>query len=211
MSEALGRLKLRVRARPRKAVAFRGSVGQSCSLRTMQSLRDKLLKAGLITAEQAKARPKPEPAQPREPAPAREPEPPPEPGSKAHHRLQALQQRESDRKLQSLARDGEVRRQEGAEVFHFVTRKGKVRRIDLSAEQARALAEGKLAVVECPEPAQIEHVLVRAETAEKMASLSPKAVRFWNREGAPIGCDAGEAEGDAEGALRPTGSPPGDS
>ncbi|MGQ0508031.1 MAG: DUF2058 family protein, partial [Myxococcaceae bacterium] len=44
-----------------------------------------------------------------------------------------------------------------------------------------------LAVVERPEPGSIEHSLVPRATAERMFSLSPKAVRFWNREGAPVG------------------------
>jgi uncharacterized protein YaiL (DUF2058 family) len=153
----------------------------------VQSLRDKLLKAGLVTQEQAQkvdappVRPAPEPERDESPIPAL----PPLPGSKAHQRLEAQKQIDLNRKLREMAKCGQVAREEGARTFHFMTRKGKLRRIDLSEGQAKQLEEGALAVVESPEPAQIEHVLVSAETAEAMAKLSDKAVRFWNRPGAP--------------------------
>jgi len=153
----------------------------------VQSLRDKLLKAGLVTQEQAKkAEAPPAPSAP-EPAldDSRIPALPPLPGSKAHQRLEAQKQNDLNRKLREVAKAGQVTREEGARTFHFMTRKGKLRRIDLSEGQAQQLEAGTLAVVESPEPGQIEHVLVSAETAEAMAKLSDKAVRFWNRPGAP--------------------------
>ena len=153
----------------------------------MQSLRDKLLKAGLVSAQQAER-------VDAEQRAAKHPRPhPPTPAPvdpKAQQRLSALEQRQLDRKLRELARGGEVPREEGERTFHFQTRKAKLRRIDLSDAQAKKLEAGELAIVECPEPAQIEHVLVSAAAAEKMAKLSDKAVRFWNRADAPIGFDA---------------------
>jgi uncharacterized protein YaiL (DUF2058 family) len=159
----------------------------------VQSLRDKLLKAGLVSAQQAERVDAEQRAasRPRSmPAPATQPEPPRPLDPKAKQRLSALEQRQLDRTLRELARGGEVPRQEGERTFHFQTRKAKLRRIDLADAQAKKLEEGELAIVECPEPAQIEHILVSAATAEQMAKISDKAVRFWNRPGAPIGFDS---------------------
>jgi uncharacterized protein YaiL (DUF2058 family) len=212
----------------------------------MQSLRDKLLKAGLVTQEQAKeaetekakkpaeARaeaPRREPprerpipgGRPRPPArnagysherpsaPERErpiPKLPPLPGSREHQRIVAKQQRQLDLELYELVRSGEVPLQIGDTAFHFVTRKGKLRRLQLSPEQAKLLEEGKLAVVERQEPDRIDHSLVAPEVAEKMHALFPKAVRFLNKEGAQVGflTDDELAKKKAEAAADPTGN-----
>ncbi len=177
----------------------------------MQSLRDKLLKAGLVTpeqakkAEEAKAAPVASERPPRErrhegrhDGPGRRdrdkperlppvPKLPPLPGSKEHQRLEAQKQRELDAKLRELVLATQIPLEPGATAFYFVTRKGRLRRLELSEAQAKALEEGRLAVVERQEPAQIEHSLVPPETAEKMHALFPKSVRFFNKPGAAIG------------------------
>lgn len=184
----------------------------------MQDLRDKLLKAGLVTREQAdKAnRPEPRAAIPRErgraSGPVKAPEPhvpklPPLalPGTAAHSRLLALKQQQLDAQLRELVKAGEVPLEPGETTFHFVTRKQKLRRLELSAAQAALLEAGTLAVVERPEPGGIEHSLVPAAVAEKLALLSAKAVRFYNRPGSPIGFEPeaptaeGADDGDATG------------
>jgi len=171
----------------------------------MQNLRDKLLKAGLVTKEQTKVaeetKAKPRPSEPRrfDEAPRRPyrepreavlapiPKLPPLPGSKAYHRLEAMKQRERDDQLRELVLTTEVPIELGAHAFHFVTRKGRLRRLELSEAQAKALEEGKLAVVERQEPAQIEHSLVPPEAAERMLALFPKSVRFFSKPGAAVG------------------------
>jgi hypothetical protein len=112
---------------------------------------------------------------------------PPLPGSKAHQRLESKRQVELDRKLRDIVYAQQVPVDVGATVFYFMTRKGKLRRLELTEPQAKLLQEGALAVVERPEPAQIEHSLVPAEVAEQMHALSPKSVRFLNRAQLPIG------------------------
>jgi uncharacterized protein YaiL (DUF2058 family) len=174
----------------------------------MQSLRDKLLKAGLVTPEQAEKAETPSPAPPPkrqtyivarpQSRPAEVPKLPPLPGSKAHQRLESKKQAELDRKLRELVQGAQVAQEPGEQTFHFVTRKGKLRRLELSSAQAALLEAGTLAVVERPEPAQLEHSLVPAKTAEDMLALSEKSVRFWNRPGAPIG-------------FQPSDDPPGES
>lgn len=177
----------------------------------MQNLRDKLLKAGLVSADQAAeaaappkaqpaahaTRPKANPSAPEAPGPLisvrREPlgtavpKLPPLPGSREAQRLESRRQLEQDRALRERVGSAEVKLQAGERAFYFVTRKNRLRRLELSLEQAAALEAGALAVVERPEPGQIEHALVPAEAAEALLSDFPKAVRFFNRQGQPVG------------------------
>ncbi|MFL5321613.1 MAG: DUF2058 family protein, partial [Myxococcaceae bacterium] len=184
----------------------------------MQNLRDKLLKAGLVSKEQTEAaeaekqrkaeeakrareqrrdnvprgQPAARPSGAAARPPAREapiPKLPPLalPGSKAFQRLEALKQLELDKKIREIVRAGEAPVEAGEVKFHFMTRKGKLRRLEMTEGQQKLLEEGKLAVVERPEPGSIEHSLVTRETAELLLPLSEKAVRFYNRDGKPIG------------------------
>src|SRR4051812_36012617 len=177
----------------------------------MQNLRDKLLKAGLVTAEQAKqseARQKTEePNRPRPPAPERPrrfeaqaprdprevrpesriPKLPPLPGSREHQRLISKQQLELDRKIRDLVTGAQVALEPGDQTFHFVTRKGRLRRLELAAAQREKLEKGELAVVERPDPGQIEHALVPTAAADQLLALSERAVRFFNKEGSAVG------------------------
>jgi hypothetical protein len=112
---------------------------------------------------------------------------PPLPGSREFQRLESKKQAELDKKLRELVHAAQVPVEPGATIFYFMTRKGKLRRLELVEAQAKQLEEGLLAVVERPEPAQIEHSLVPAAVAEQMYALSKKAVRFLNRKESPIG------------------------
>jgi hypothetical protein len=178
----------------------------------VQNLRDKLLKAGLVTTEQAEkaektaeAVPRPErrPQRPDRPASGGRgsgpmmvarlqplssiPKPPPLAGSKASQRLDAKRQLDQDRRLREQVLAAQVAVEPGERTFYFVTRKNRLRRLELSDAQAQALEQGRLAVVERPDPAQIEHALVPAELALALVSEFPKAVRFLNAPGSPVG------------------------
>ncbi len=192
----------------------------------MQSLRDKLLKAGLVSEEAAKkaesekkAPPqssapsrrddRPPPRRDDRPPPRRDDRPPPPrrderpytpredtsrlpkfaplPGSKEAHRLQAKKQLESDRNLRERVLATQVAKETGDTPFYFVTRKNKLRRLELSADQAKKLETGELAVVERPDPDQIEHALIPADVARELLPNHPKAVRFLNAPGAAVG------------------------
>ncbi len=181
----------------------------------MQSLKDKLLKAGLVSEEQAKkveeekakaperkassqpsSRPPPrEPPRPdqnrrpapREAAPTRIPKLPPLAGSKEAQRNDAKKQVQLDRFLREKVLAAQVPVEPGPTTFYFVTRKQKLRRLELTQTQAKMLEEGKLAVVERPDPDRIEHALVPPEAAAELFARSEKAVRFWNREGQAVG------------------------
>ncbi len=193
----------------------------------MQNLREKLLKAGLVSEDQAKASeatreerraaaPQPRAPQEREQRPnrpegrrqeARTPAerkfegrrpaersapipklpPLPVPNNKEFQRLEAKRQVELDRKLRELVTAAQLEVEPGEHTFYFVTRKNRLRRISMTPELARRLESGEVAVVERPEPAQIEHSLVPAETARQMMALSERAVRFFNQGEQPIG------------------------
>ncbi|WP_224241827.1 DUF2058 family protein [Hyalangium gracile] len=112
---------------------------------------------------------------------------PPLPGSKEYQRIESKKQLELDRALRELVMGAQVPSEPGETAFYFMTRKGRLRRLELSQAQAKQLEDGALGVVERPEPAQIEHALVPAATAEQMFALSKKAVRFLNRKENPIG------------------------
>ncbi|GEL69653.1 DUF2058 family protein [Myxococcus virescens] len=112
---------------------------------------------------------------------------PPMPGSKAYQRAESKRQVELDRALRELVLGSQVPVEAGETAFYFMTRKGKLRRLELSPAQAKQLEEGELGVVERPEPAQIEHSLVPSSAAEQMFALSKKSVRFLNRKENPVG------------------------
>jgi len=197
----------------------------------MQSLKDKLLKAGLVSEDQAKKadeekakappprgdrppsraqsfaaprpasnRPpppsRPPPASNRPPpssrppvssAPMRIPKLPPLPGSKEAQRNDAKKQVQLDRFIREKVLAAQVEVESGPTTFYFVTRKQKLRRLELSEAQAKLLEEGKLAVVERPDPDKIDHALVPPETAKELFEASEKTVRFWNRDGQAVG------------------------
>jgi uncharacterized protein YaiL (DUF2058 family) len=194
----------------------------------MQSLRDKLLKAGLVSEDDAKkaaeekaqaksARPPPsndrrsdrprderpprrEDRPPRRderphhrreerpaPAEAKVPKLPPMQGSKEANRQAARKQLELDKQLRELVLANTVPVDAGATPFYFVTRKNKLRRLELTEAQAKMLERGELAVVERPDPDKIEHALVPPAIAEQLKALSERAVRFLNKEGARVG------------------------
>lgn len=210
----------------------------------MQNLRDKLLKAGLVSDEQAK-RSETEAARPRRPDRPRDERPrggsggkppprdtrgqgprrpeagrhdeagpripklPPLPGSREAQRLESKKQLEIDRKLRELARANEVPAAPGEHTFYFVTRKGRLRRLEITPEQAAQLERGELAIVERREPSAVEHALVPPAIAEEMRALAEKSVRFLNTPGAAVGflSDAElEAKKQADAALGPEGA-----
>src|SRR5262249_37800049 len=188
-------------------------------------------KAGLVTAEQAdkaektaEAPPRPErrPQRPDRPASGGKPggpmmvarlQPlssipklPPLAGSKASQRLDAKRQLEQDRRLREKVLAAQVAVEPGERTFYFVTRKNRLRRLELSDAQAESLEQGRLAVVERPDPAQIEHALVPGDVALALVKDFPKAVRFLNAPGSPVGFLSDEevkARAAAEAAATP--------
>ncbi len=141
---------------------------------------------------------------------------PPLQGSKEAHRQMAKKQQELDKQQRELVLANTVPVEAGAKAFYFVTRKNKLRRLELSEAQAEKLEKGELAVVERPDPDKIEHALVLPAIAEQLLKLSERAVRFLNKEGAKVGFltdeeihqRASEADAPAETEAVEPSSPP---
>lgn len=109
------------------------------------------------------------------------------PNNKEFQRLEAKKQLDLDRRIRELVLATQVPVDAGARTFYFVTRKNRLRRLELSDAQATLLESGELAVVERPEAAQIEHALVPPDTAKQLMEWQPKSVRFFNRTEQPVG------------------------
>ncbi len=183
----------------------------------MQNLRDKLLKAGLVTegdtqrAETERRRPPSSSQPPRagaRPGPrtgsrpdarsgggggggggALIPKLPPLPvaNNKEFQRLEAKKQLELDRRIREEVLATQVEVPPGGHTFFFVTRKNRLRRLETTPEFAARLESGELAVVERPDPGQIEHAVVPAGVADELLRLQERSVRFYNRKEAPVG------------------------
>lgn len=181
----------------------------------MQSLKDKLLKAGLVSQDDVKrleaekaqeqsrpARPPQEARGSRGPrrdersAPRREersapaervPKFAPLPGSAAYSREQSRKQLELDRRLRDLVLKHEVLLEDGASPFYFATRKNKLKRLLLTEPQAEKLRNGELAIVERPDPDRINYALVPPECAKELLALSSRSVRFFKSAEQPVG------------------------
>ena len=169
----------------------------------MQNLRDKLLKAGLVTEKQAKesareqkqASPRAhrereqqiseEERQRREAFAAREAELAEERRKEAAKQAEARMQSERALRLRQLVETNRVREPPGEVNFHFVKRSGKIGRLAVSPETAKLLESGAAAVVE--DPGQPEHAVVPSEAAKRIYEVDPQAIRFWFGPEKPIG------------------------
>jgi uncharacterized protein YaiL (DUF2058 family) len=181
----------------------------------MQNLRDKLLKAGLVTSDQVKkAEEKPKPRQQQRPGPkplsaeeqqardafaAREAEVSEERRRDAAKAAESKMQSERARSLRALVEEQRLRDSFGEAQFHFVRRSGKVGRLLVTPAIAKLLEEGAAAVVE--NPGQPDPVVLPAEAAKRAYKIDPRAIFFWNGPQKPIGFDDPEpAPGESEAA-----------
>jgi uncharacterized protein YaiL (DUF2058 family) len=174
----------------------------------MQNLRDKLLKAGLVSEKQANeaAREKRPPKQQhrareeqlsaeeqqrRDAFAAHEAEQAEERRKEAAKVAEARMQSERARRLRQLVESNRLKDKKGEITFHYVRRSGKIGRLDVSAELQQKLESGAAAVVE--DPGSPDCAVVMAEAAKRIYEVDPHAIRFWFGPEKPIGfSDAGE-------------------
>ena len=160
----------------------------------MQSLRDQLLKAGLVTKEQAqkaegganrrrkrrggRSRTKPEGAGAEETKQAAA-KPVKKPGDQPVNRmvdltlpgmLEIMQAVETHRLREDVT--GEV-------PFYFTLRDQRVRKLFVTHEISRGLEAGRLAIVE--NGAADQHIIVTSEAVSPIRAADPEAVRFFNQ------------------------------
>jgi uncharacterized protein YaiL (DUF2058 family) len=172
----------------------------------MQNLRDKLLKAGLVTEKQAteaarETRPpkkhrerekveSEEERQRREAFALREAEVAEERRKEAAKVAEARMQSERARRLRQIVESNRVD-DPGASLFHYVKRSGKIGRLAIGLETQKLLESGAAAVVD--DPGAPDCAIVPAEAAKKIYEVDPQAIRFWHGPDKPIGfSDAGE-------------------
>lgn len=174
----------------------------------MQNLRDKLLKAGLVTEKQAneaardqrQGPQKPhrqlekqvseEERQRREAFAAREAEQAEERRKEAAKQAEARMQSERARRLRQLVETHRLR-EPGEVTFHYVRRSGKIGRLDVSVATQKMLEQGGAAVVE--DPGSPDCAVVPGDAAKRIYEVDPHAIRFWFGPEKPIGfSDAGE-------------------
>ncbi|HET7784830.1 MAG TPA: DUF2058 family protein [Myxococcales bacterium] len=174
----------------------------------MQNLRDKLLKAGLVTDKQVQEAAREQKAsaprnrhkqeeqlsaeerQRREAFAAREAEMAEARRKDAARAAEARMQSERARRLRQLVEAHRVR-EPGEVTFHYVRRSGKIGRLDVSAETQKRLEQGAAAVVE--DPGSPDCAVVLADAARRIYEVDPHAIRFWFGPEKPIGfSDAGE-------------------
>lgn len=174
----------------------------------MQSLRDKLLKAGLVTEEQAKkserdgkSGPKKthrqaeqkvslEEQQRRDAFAAHAAEQAEERRKEEAKRAEAKMQSERARRLRQIVESQRIS-DPGASLFHYVRRSGKIGRLAIGLETQKLLESGAAAVVD--DPGSPDCAVVPAEAAKRIYEVDPQSIRFWCGPDKPIGySDAGE-------------------
>ena len=184
----------------------------------MQNLRDKLLKAGLVSehdikeSERRKRDDKPkaqqsfkaraqqetdEQRQRREAFAVREAEVAAERRKEAAKKAEARMQSERAQKIRQLVDSHRLREPAGEVSFHFAKRSGKIGRLAVSPETAKLLEAGAAAIVE--DPGQPEPAVLPGDAAQRVYAVDPLAIRFWNGPEKPIGFDDPEEQDPAAG------------
>ena len=142
----------------------------------MQSLRDQLLKAGIVTKEQvtqveSQKRPRRKKSKNRDDG-----------RSKAAANQPNRNVDLSDPTLLQIAQAIELHRVKeptrGDHPFHFSLRDGRVRKMFITSATQKRLEAGELAIVE--NGSADEHTIVKAKAIPAVTSADPEAVRFHN-------------------------------
>lgn len=106
-----------------------------------------------------------------------------------HRQLERARQleqerRELERRVDQLAGAAAVRESRpGRRRWCFVTRENRIRWLDVGATIAWQLELGNLAIVERPGNRDEPFAIVPRQTAERIAALDCRYVRFWNLAG----------------------------
>lgn len=169
----------------------------------MQSLRDKLLKAGAVSKKEARkakteARKKRKKGRQGE-AEAAEVERQRREAFEAKKaaEAEAARAREAERQAEREAQELEVRLRQLTErhalpkirgqdgVFYFVGADRRVRRFYSRFDVLEELMQGKLGIVVAPWDDHRDFRVVRREGLERLAELAPERILFWNAPGSP--------------------------
>jgi uncharacterized protein YaiL (DUF2058 family) len=124
----------------------------------MQSLKDKLVQAGVIPEDYR-------------------------PGESAEQRSARLNREQAAKRTQiaSIVASARIQPAPGESTFFFTTRSKKMRRLVLDDASRTCLEKGSWAVVEWPNQPDFPWAVVPREAAERILKLDPLAVRFYVR------------------------------
>jgi uncharacterized protein YaiL (DUF2058 family) len=165
----------------------------------MQSLRDQLSKAGVITKEQKRQAEQQKRRERKQDKPGRMEEKLQEQQRQAHEaRLQtqrlADQQRATEQRTQRAVREKRLQIRHiieywtvptelsGTQRWYFTTRQNTVKYLYVSESIAAQLSRGLLAIAEHPDALDAPHVLVDREAAELIRHVDPIYIRFHNAD-----------------------------
>ena len=124
----------------------------------MQSLKDKLVQAGVIPEDYR-------------------------PGETPAQRSARLNREQAEKRLKiaEIVAGARIATARGENVFFFTTRSKKMRRLLLEDAAKSALEKGEWAVVEWPNQPDFPWAVVPRDAAEQVLKLDPIAVRFYLR------------------------------
>lgn len=124
----------------------------------MQSLKDKLVQAGVIAADRVA-------------------------GETEEQRARRLNREIAAcrAKVKAVVQSAAIETAIGEHVFFFTTRSKKMRRLVIEESIKEGLASGQLAVVEFPDKPDFPWAVVPRAAAEKVLKIDPAAVRFYVR------------------------------
>jgi uncharacterized protein YaiL (DUF2058 family) len=165
----------------------------------MQSLRDQLSKAGIITKEQKRQVEQEKRRERKQHKPGRVEEKRQEQQRQAYEaRLQAQrqadQQRAAEQHAQLAAREKRLQIRHiiehwatptepyGTQRWYFTTRQNTIKYLYVTEPIAAQLSSGALAIAEHPDTLDTPHVLVDREAAELIRHVDPQYIRFHNAD-----------------------------
>jgi len=122
----------------------------------MQSLKDKLIQAGVVSEDYR-------------------------PGESAEARAARLSKEQAEKRTQiaQIVAASRVETKIGEHTFFFTTRSKKMRRLVIEEPVKQKLEKGELAVVEWPNQPDFPWAVVPRAVAERILKIDPVAVRFF--------------------------------
>jgi len=163
----------------------------------MQDLRGKLKKAGLVSKKQARsakteARKAKKQSEAKGPAPLEPDNALPSSLQRKRQEIQQHQQRLNDERarheqraqIKDLIRTHQIEDYRGGDQsFHYVAQDQRIRKIIITRKAAQELSRGRAAIVEQDIDPPYDYALVSQQCAERLSTLAPQKILFWNKPG----------------------------
>lgn len=82
--------------------------------------------------------------------------------------------------IESALREGRVEHWDGPRAYYFTVREREIEFLNVSDDASRRLSEGKAAIIRTPDP-KAPYTLLHAGAAEKLAEVAPERIVCWHR------------------------------